>query len=617
MSGWLKDLQAKIDKAEPGYGTKVLVQLFFTYGFFCKSLSYALVMDSWTPIMKNLLGVGAGEANDLYVVVRSPWAMKPLWAVLSDTFPINGYRKRYNILWALLVSIFAITVTAFFTPTGESAPQLVAFLLFLFVLGTAIVDSMTQARYTELMKAAGDASIVSFVWFLINVGGFLGAYNLLLSKNDWFGDVWVHKILLVIALPISLPMVYPAALNWLGERQAKAKCEPNYTAIKSNTSIFVLSLITAGVAVGGVVIQLLTNPITLFDVTARWINGIYYMSGAALILICCQLCLPRSIALPAIYMFMCKALYLNIGFLMQYYYIADDTCIPGNPNFGNDYYQTVSSYGGTVASLCGVVIFDRTIQFWNVRAAFWVTTGVNMFTTIFDLMIMERWNQNLFGYFPWTNPTDKSQVVDQMFFIIGAQAIDRLVDMLDSLPQTVLIGKLCPKNMEAQVFAILAALSNFGNSVAGVNGSIVAAVLGLKLVPGANQGDPWTCENPTILFGIHAMGWCKIIATFILPLTTIPFTWCCLPNRRLDEDMLDESEGTEEEQVVEMANLGGDAGLALSGDAPTIGLFNRSTTSILANPKGPAKSDQADGWAASAKTSLLWGRGGDKGSMLM
>merc|ERR1719330_1305965 len=168
---------------------------------------------------------------------------------------------------------------------------------------------------------------------------------------------------------------------------------------------------------------------------------------------------------------------------------------PLGPRFDVTYYQTVSGYGGTLASLAGVVIFDRTIQFWNVRAAFWFTTAVNALTTIFELMILERWNQRLFGFDPNVN---RNTNVDRAFFILGAQAIDKLLDMLDSLPQTVLIGKLCPKGMEAQVFAILASLSNFGSNVAYINGSIVAQVLGVKFskYEDENENVIWTCSNP-------------------------------------------------------------------------------------------------------------------------
>merc|ERR1719162_2359101 len=162
----------------------------------------------------------------------------------------------------------------------------------------------------------------------------------------------------------------------------------------------------------------------------------FYGSGAILILVCCQICLPASIGLPAIYMFICKALYLNVGLIVQYWYTADTDCFTRanppfslGPGFENSYYQTVSGYGGTLASLLGVVVFDRTIQFWNVRKAFWLTTAVNALTTIFELSMLERWNQRWFGYDPDINPNTN---VDRAFFILGAQAIDKLLDMLDS-----------------------------------------------------------------------------------------------------------------------------------------------------------------------------------------
>merc|ERR1719512_411344 len=117
-------------------------------------------------------------------------------------------------------------------------------------------------------------------------------------------------------------------------------------------------------------------------------------------------------------------------------------------------------------------------------------------------MIIERWNQSLFG-----DVANPNLWVDRAFFILGAQAIDKLLDMLDSLPQTVLIGKLCPKGMEAQVFAILASLSNFGSNVAYINGSIVAQILGVKLTPPSSDNPDWTCANPPAWWGISSLGW--------------------------------------------------------------------------------------------------------------
>jgi len=253
------------------------------------------------------------------------------------------------------------------------------------------------------------------------------------------------------------------------------------------------------------------------------------------------------------------------------------------------YYQMISGYGGTLASLAGVVIFDRTIQFWNVRAAFWFTTAVNALTTIFELMILERWNQKLFGFDPNVN---RNTNVDRAFFILGAQAIDKLLDMLDSLPQTVLIGKLCPKGMEAQVFAILASLSNFGSNVAYINGSIVAQILGVKLTP-PSGGNEWVCANPPGPWGISSMGWLKLLATFFLPLATVPFTWCFLPNIRLSDDMLGEDD--EDEKARELKTISGMPEGA--GESFTAGGARTS--------KDAAQSKEQDMWVMASKGSLV------------
>jgi len=330
-------------------------------------------------------------------------------------------------------------------------------------------------------------------------------------------------------------------------------------------------------------------------VDAVWYSALTYVCGAALILVACQFCFEKSIALPCVYFFMCKAFYLNVQTILQYWYIAPDQCFNGaevpfklGPRFDLPYYQTISGYGGTIANLLGIALFDRTVQFWRVRPAFWVTTAVNMATTIFELMILERWNQYLFGRDPDVNP---SVWADRAFFILGAQAIDKLLLVLDKLPQSVLIGKLCPKGSEAQVFAILASLSSLGNNVAYLSGAIAAQVYGVSF---RNSDGVWTCSNPMGPLGVSNLGWLKLTATFVLPGLTIPFTWCLLPDFRLNDDILEEDAGAEGTEL--------QAGL-----------------SFEAGP-GPAKgqsgvSRSADGalWTAVSKHSLV---SGHRGSLL-
>merc|ERR1719512_244042 len=202
-------------------------------------------------------------------------------------------------------------------------------------------------------------------------------------------------------------------------------------------------------------------------------------------------------------------------------------------------------------------------------------------------MIIERWNQSLFG-----DVANPNLWVDRGFFILGAQAIDKLLDMLDSIPTSVLIGKLCPKGSEAQVFAILAALVNFGGNVAYITGSIVAQLYGVSF---KNNGGDWTCTNPQGPLGISNLGWLRITATFILPGLTIPFTFCLLPDIGLNDDFLNE-EGQEETELQSELQAGesfqaapapGRGQSTVSYKSADMAMWtNVSKRSLLSGPKG-------------------------------
>jgi len=578
----MKEFEAGMDRATaPGEGRKVVIQLFLTYFFFCKSLAYSWFVDnSWYLYMVPWKGVSAAETNDYFTVVRAPWAIKPLWAMLSDAVPIQGYRKRWYIV---LSGVMATTALVFYL-VFDLPVRGGVMVFFLFVASTSFCDSMTQARYTVLMNKANSASVVSFVWGLLNLGGLLSFMN---YSIDIVPASFSHKILPLLALPMCVPFLYPAAKNWLAEPQEPSDCE----SIKANYKLFTLSIITATCALGGVIVQLNTGPIEVFGVEARWIGCFYYLGAAATCLTSCQLFLPKTIALPAIYMFLCRALYLNVGNQLQFYYTADANCFTNietgyGPMFSLSYYNTASGYGGTIATLGGVALFDRYIQFWKVRQAFWVTTAVNCCTAVLDVMLIERWTQRMAGRDP-TVEGENNQVFDMLFFVLGAQAIDRLVDMLDNMPSTVLIGKLCPQGMEAQVFSILAALSNFGSSIGYVNGSIVQLAMGITLSSSTVEIEGiklknFDCANP-MRGPISSLGWLKLIGVFFLPLTTVPFTWVCLPDLYLDEDFHAQDHGVE---------------LEANGQQPADAMLKKSGSVALTN-------------TAMSKSSLMVGRSGD------
>jgi len=289
--------------------------------------------------------------------------------------------------------------------------------------------------------------------------------------------------------------------------------------------------------------------------------------------------MPRKIADPALYMFLCSSLRLFFSGSLQTFYIGKNTqqgidacieasasagaqytaaqcqelgmshtwadrtlpeyiCVPGRPGFPLWYYQFFGSLIGAAAGTVAVFIFEKVIVFWNVRAAFWVTTVFQMISALVEIAVLQRWNHALFG----TDPkNDDDRLVDYSFFLLGTQAIDKIIEMLDFMPCNILIGKLCPRGMEATIFAILAGSQNYGSNIASVNGGIAMQLLEVKLAAKVEGG----CQNPEAFFGLRSLTFARICGGILLPAITIPLTFVLLPNRGLSDDFLDEDDGTE------------------------------------------------------------------------
>jgi len=173
-----------------------------------------------------------------------------------------------------------------------------------------------------------------------------------------------------------------------------------------------------------------------------------------------------------------------------------------------------------------------------------------------EVMLIERWNHKLFGTIPGQ---PESQWVDQIFFLVGAQAVYKIVDMLDFMPNNVLIGNMCPPGMEATIFAVLAGSQNFGSTIAYMNGGIFTRYMGVVYSRNFDE-----CANDPVAWagGMSAFGVVRVVAGIVLPAITIPLTFVLLPDKYLSEKYEFPGEG---EGEVELTGAGEDVG----GGVPT------------------------------------------------
>ena len=357
--------------------------------------------------------------------------------------------------------------------------------------------------------------VISFVIFSSNF-----AQMIVLSVIGYLNDL-NPKIPLTVAMPFGVQMFIFASLNFMGdEPRSFNKWKPDCELLKKHSRVVILALIQVLCVIGLMVMTLWKDYKT---VLGEYFRLIYVIFFSIAIIAAAFWSLPRTVAKCNAYLYLCKIMQLSAGSAMTFFYTAPRSkgAVPceGNPNFDYVFYQTYSGILDKIVTLGGVMLFQRYIRHWDARKAFWLTTAFTCVATICDIAIVERLDKKL-------------GLSDEVSYLFGSTCIEGLTETLDELPATLLISKLCPKDVETTVFAILMANTNLGGTISSYVATDVQKWLGVEYAAK-------TCSNPYKSFlGLEftALSWILIIGDIILPLLTIPLTWVLIPAVKLDSD---------------------------------------------------------------------------------
>ena len=563
----MRPLSSGVDFVEDlcdNFGWRFVTLIFSVY-FGVKGFLYPIVASGMLPYNKTVLKIDAKQHARVKVVAFTPWGMKAWFGLISDVFPIFGYKKRYYIVIATLVGTasFLLLGTLKLEPdtqgvsvenNSRAAVSIAAVLFFISMTEQSIVDLLTEGSYAAQMieKPHTGSSIVTWVWTTYQFGGLLAAC-LAGPLTTWLSP----KALFLVSVPFSLQVLVPVLLGYLPEKKitnlghdvmqqqqlllganndndsaspkqqqqqqlqqlegtpgGKRKRPPRSccpciamdTALfRKNIKVFALAFVMAAAAMGLVAVEMLAGD-----------EGQMIYACTVSVLLCglSFAALPRTLALCNSYMFLCDALYIQIDGAMDYFYTAERTCLADGPHFSWNYYLTYTQVVGTVASLAGVWFFQVFLSKWKFRHVFWVSMSVRIFASIFDIIIVTRLNTRVLG------------IDDKFAYLLGDAIIYNMTYMINFMPPVVLTSKLCPKNMESTMYALLAGFQNFGQQVAKSIGVYMMARYRIKT------------EVPCDFGGLSNM---IVLGHMILPALTIPLVFVMLPDKRLDEDIYDDA----------------------------------------------------------------------------
>jgi len=134
-----------------------------------------------------------------------------------------------------------------------------------------------------------------------------------------------------------------------------------------------------------------------------------------------------------------------------------------------------------------------------------------------DILMYQRWNR-VIGIPDW-------------LFMLGKASITGTVYMMNFLPTTLLISKICPDGVETTTYAMLAGVSNFGQSVASYAGTFVLAPFGLDQINGQCDdgccvGEGCACDDGCDDFSNM---WRLSVLGTLMPLLTIGLNYALVP----------------------------------------------------------------------------------------
>jgi len=493
---WLRDLSEQ-------FGWRLLVMLCASQHLL-KGFVMHFVGQSTKYLYKSY-GVPGPRMQILNSVSFLPWAMKPIIGLVSDAFPIAGLSKAPYVMAASVVGVCACAALGGIPQDYLVVEQAVG-CCFLMQLQFSTCDLLAEAKYSERMQAKPKhgPELLTFVWFGIQLGGLVGVA---------LGGVVLHylnvKAIYLLAILPAVCILVPARANYLGEtKMCSAEVAKARQKLTEEKEVCALCLVMFA---GTIILTVLG---IAFQSTL--VNAIGALVVAAVMLVAFSLVLKPIIAKANAYFLLQNCLMFSTGGASFYFFTDDEKQYPEGPHFSEFFYISVLGVGGALCSLLGIVSYQRWLKNWTYRGLLLMTNLVYSFLCIIDLIMYKRLNVRL--------------GIPDHFFVLSTGSMETVVQYWWWMPAVVILSQLCPKGMEATMYALLAGCSNLGSSISSNLGALLLEWLHVSPKAGPNESAQF--DNL----------WVASAVSTALPLTTLVLLPWLIPDARQTDKLLEDDD---------------------------------------------------------------------------
>jgi len=485
------------------FGGKLLIMLFASQHLmkgFCTSL-----VGPSTQYLLASYQVAGPRMQIFGGIIGLPWAMKPIIGMLSDGLPIRGYNKSPYILFASAMGILACAVIAK-VPKEAICVEYICGCLFFMQLQASTCDLLTEAKYAEKMQAKPEKGpdLMTYVWFGLQVGGFLAT----LMAGPLMDHVGPKAPFAVALVPMAF-IIVPVVRNYMEEKhQDSAAVAEARRAMYEQKEISMLCIL---MFVGTLLLTFLGMHYE--DVK---INCIAAISVALVMLIAFSVTLKPVIARVNAFFLVQTSLGFSIGGASFYFYTDGPEEYKDGPHFSMQFYVSVLGVCGSVCSLIGIWTYQQYMKDWKYRNLLLLTNIVASGLAVLDVIMLGRWNVKM--------------GIPDHYFVLGSSVFQTIIGQWMWMPGVVILSQLCPKGMEATMYALLAGCHNLGNTIAASSGALVLQWL---------ECSPSGAKNEGKQFDNLWMGSCLSTLLPMLTLFLIPYM---IPDARQTDKLLDDND---------------------------------------------------------------------------
>mmetsp|Transcript_65531 Transcript_65531/g.152199 ORF Transcript_65531/g.152199 Transcript_65531/m.152199 type:complete len:495 (-) Transcript_65531:101-1585(-) len=457
------------------------------------------------PYLYRSYHVPAPQVQIYSSVTGLPWVLKPIIGLVSDVLPVAGYKKSPYMLMTSLCCTVACLLMGL-APQPKLAVSAVVVCLFITNLQFSTCDLLSEAKYAEKIRErpTHGPALLTYVWFGMQAGTLFATFI--------SGPVIHHygpKVPYTVGAVPALAVLIPLALGFMEEKWCspdKAREIRKHYYQQREACALCFLMLGSGLA------------LAFFGLYSGdpLINCIVAISVAVVVLMGFSLVLSPVIAKFNAFSLIQGALTLSTSGASFYFYTDGPDEYEDGPHFTEFFYNSVMGTLGSVVSLVGIFCYQRYMSSWKYRNLLITTNIVASLLSCLDIMMFARLNRKL-------------HISDEVL-VLGASTLETLIFQWQWMPQVVILSYLCPKGMEATMYALLAGCANLGSAVSANCGALLLQILGCR--PSGVVGESEQFKNLWIAASIST----------VLPLVAVLVLYRLIPDARQNERLVSDED---------------------------------------------------------------------------